>query len=89
VISKSGSDVYYNYLIYVASLTLDEYFITKEINRAIHLNFPKAKSDGIKLGFWIYIPEKLQEITPSERPVGTVTADPKGNLPKNGEQNKE
>jgi len=28
----------------VASLTLDEYFVLKEINRAIHLNFPEAKT---------------------------------------------
>jgi hypothetical protein len=89
VISKSGSDVYYNYLIYVASLTLDEYFVLKEINRALHLNFPEAKKQGIKLGFWIDIPAKLQETTPSDRPAQTATADTKNNLPKNEEQNKE
>jgi hypothetical protein len=88
VISKSGSDVYYNYLIYVASLTWDEYFVLKEINRAIHLNFPKAKKQGIKLGFWIDIPAKLQDTTPSDRPAQTATADTKNNLPKNEEQNK-
>ena len=86
VISKSGSDVYYNYLIYVASLTLDEYFILKDINRAIHLNFPEAKKQGIKLGFWIDIPAKLQETTPSERPAQTATSDPKSNLQKTQEQ---
>jgi hypothetical protein len=89
VISKSGSDVYYNYLIYVASLTLDEYFILKEINRAIHLNFPEARKQGIRLGFWIDIPAKLQETTPSDRPAQTATADTKSSLPKNEEQNKE
>lgn len=76
VISKSGSDVYYNYLIYVATLTLDEFFITEEINRAIHLNFPYAKKMGIKLGFWIDIPAKQQETTPADRPGNTATADP-------------
>ncbi|MDR0681758.1 MAG: hypothetical protein LBG15_07925 [Dysgonamonadaceae bacterium] len=89
VISKSGSDVYYNYLIYVASLTLDEYFVLKEINRAIHLNFPEAKSQGIRLGFWIDIPAKLQETSPSERPAAVSTPDNKNNLHKNEEQNKE
>jgi hypothetical protein len=74
VISKSGSDVYYNYLIYVASLTLDEYFITKEINRAIALNFPQKKE--IKLGFWIDIPAKMQETTPSNRLQNTATPEP-------------
>ena len=86
VISKSGSDVYYNYLIYIASLTLDEYFILKEINRAIHLNFPEAKKQGIKLGFWIDIPAKLQDTTPSERPAQTATADTKSNIQKTQEQ---
>jgi arginyl-tRNA--protein-N-Asp/Glu arginylyltransferase len=56
VISKSGSDVYYNYLIYIASLTLDEYFICREINRAIAMNFP---GKDVKLGFWIDIPAKM------------------------------
>lgn len=73
VISKSGSDVYYNYLIYVASLTMDEYFVTRDINRAIYLNFPRAKEEGIKLGFWIDIPAKMQETTPADRPQNTAT----------------
>jgi len=77
VISKSGSDVYYNYLIYVASLTLDEYFVLKEINRAIYLNFPEARRQGIRLGFWIDIPVKQQDTTPSERLGQTATTDQK------------
>jgi hypothetical protein len=89
VISKSGSDVYYNYLIYVASLILDERFVMKEINRAIQLNFPAAWREGIRLGFWIDIPAKLQETTPADRPAQVATADTKSNLPKNAEQNGE
>jgi hypothetical protein len=85
VISKSGSDVYYNYLIYVASLTWDEYFVLKEINRAIHLNFPEAKKQGIRLGFWIDIPAKLQDTAPAERPAQTATADTKSNNQKTEE----
>jgi len=88
MISKSGSEVYYNYLIYIASLTLDEYFILKEINRAIHLNFPEAKKQGIKLGFWIDIPAKLQDTTPADRPAQTATADTQTNLQKSEEQTK-
>ena len=86
MISKSGSEVYYNYLIYVASLTLDEYFILKEMNRAIHLNFPEAKKQGIKLGFWIDIPAKLQDTTPADRPAQTATANPQTNVQKTQEQ---
>jgi hypothetical protein len=61
----------------VATLTLDEYFITKEINRAIHLNFPYAKQQGIKLGFWIDIPAKMDETSAADRLSNTATADPK------------
>lgn len=75
IISKSGSESWYNYLLYVMTLTLDEYFILKELNRAIHINFPYAKEQGIKLGFWIDIPSKLSDTTVSERPVGAATAE--------------
>lgn len=67
VISKSGSDVLYNYLIYANALTIAEYYVTKDINRAIQLNFPHAKAEGIRLGFRIDIPAKQQETTPSDR----------------------
>ncbi len=86
VISKSGSDVYYNYLIYVNTLTRPTDFICKEINRAIALNFPAAAAEGIKLGFWIDIPAKLQDTTPADRPQQTATADTKSNLQKTEEQ---
>lgn len=85
-ISNSGSEVYYNYLIYIASLVWDEYLVMKDINRAIHLNFPYAKKKKIKLGFWIDIPAKLQDTTPSDRPAQTATADNKSNLQKTEEQ---
>lgn len=75
IISKSGSEAWYNYLLYVMTLTIDEYFILKELNRAIHINFPYAKEQGIKLGFWIDIPSKLQDTTTSERPAGVATAE--------------
>jgi hypothetical protein len=82
VLSKSGSDVYYNYLIYVATLVLDEYFVTKDINRYIRYNFPEAYEEGVRLGFWIDIPAKLQDTTPSERPAQTSTPDTKSNIKK-------
>lgn len=79
VISKSGSDVYYNYLIYVGSLTMDEYFITKEITRAIQINFPYAKAKGIKLGFWIDIPAKQDETSAANRLQNTATPNKNSN----------
>jgi hypothetical protein len=85
-ISNSGSEVYYNYLIYIASLVWDEYLVMKDINRAIHLNFPYTKKQKIKLGFWIDIPAKLQDTAPSDRPAQTATADNKSNIQKTEEQ---
>lgn len=76
VISLAGADVYYNYLLYVSTLTFDEYFVLKELNRAMHINFPYAKQLGLKFGFWIDIPAKQQETTPSDRLGNTATADP-------------
>ena len=73
IISKSGNEAWYNYLLYVISLTLDEYLILKELNRAIQINFPQAKAQGIKLGFWIDIPSKLQDTAVSERPAAVAT----------------
>ena len=63
-----------------------EYFVLKEINRAIHLNFPEAQKQGIRLGFWIGIPAKLQDTTSADRPAQTATADPKSNIQKTEEQ---
>lgn len=74
--SKSGNEVWYNYLMYVMTLTLDEYFILKELNRAIHLNFPRAKKEKIFVGFWIDIPTKMQETTPGERMDNVATSNP-------------
>ncbi len=67
VISKSGSDAYYNYLIYISTLTMPEYFCLKDLNEAIRINFPKAYSEGVRIGFEHYIPQKQEETTPSQR----------------------
>lgn len=72
VISKSGSDVYYNYMIYSNALTIAEYYVTRDINRAIQLNFPQVAAQNIRLGFRIEIPSKQQETAPAERLENTV-----------------
>jgi len=76
VISLAGADVYYNYLLYVSSLTWDEHFILKELNRTMYINFPYAKDLGLKFGFWIDIPAKQQDTAPKDRLTNTATADP-------------
>jgi hypothetical protein len=65
IISKSGSDLYYNYLIYLNNLAIPEEIVTYDINKAIALNFPAKQ--GIKLGFLHEIPTRQQETTPSDR----------------------
>jgi len=64
VISKSGSDVYYNYVIYLNTLEYPESIICKDINKALALKFP---GKGIKVGFDIRIPVKQQDTTPADR----------------------
>jgi len=67
VLSKSGSDVYYNYIIYQHTLTRAEEFICREINRAMEMNFPYVKEQGIKIGFNIEIPSKTEDVTEKNR----------------------
>lgn len=64
LISKSGSDVFYNYMIYINSLAVPEYFICQDINRAIQLNFPGR---NLKLGLYHRTPPKTSEISPNNR----------------------
>jgi hypothetical protein len=85
-VSNSGSEVYYNYLIYVNSLTWDEYIVLQDLNRALKYNWPCTVQQKIKFGFWIDIPAKLQDTTPSERLNSTATADTKSNISKTQEQ---
>jgi hypothetical protein len=65
VISKSGSDAYYNYMIYQNGLTIPEFICCYDINRALRINFPDKKN--ITLGFYRSIPDRQQDITPSKR----------------------
>lgn len=67
VLSKSGSDIYYNMVNYKDTIYWDEEFVTKDINRAIQIQFPAAKKLGVKLGFRIDMPARTSEITPKNR----------------------
>ena len=85
-VSNSGSEVYYNYLIYLNSIHLDQEFVLRDLNRALAYNFPYTVQQKIKFGFWVDIPAKLQDTTPSDRLNNTATADTKTNLPVTQEQ---
>jgi len=67
VISKSGSDTYYNYLIYIMSLTSEDEVCAEPLNWALRLNFPDLWRQGYHLGFYREVPQRQEDTTPSQR----------------------
>jgi len=67
IFQSSGSDIYYNYMIYLNSLVYAEEFICDDINKALHINFPELKKQNIKLGFDRNVPARQEELPPKER----------------------
>lgn len=65
-------DVFYNFMLYAIALTIPEHHVTKDLNRAIRMNFPRVKEQGIKLGLQIDVPAKQQETTPADRPANNI-----------------
>jgi hypothetical protein len=67
VISKSGADLYYNYLIYLHTLTLAEEIIMQPFNLALKINFPELYAQGYRIGFYNDIPQKQEDTAPANR----------------------
>lgn len=67
VISKSGSDAYYNYVIYLNGLTIPESVVCADLNYAIKVNFPEKYRRGIRIGFYRPTIARQQDIAPSQR----------------------
>lgn len=67
IISKSGSDLYYNYLIYLHNLSIPERICTEVFNMAIRLNFPLLYKQGFRLGYYNDAPQKLEDTPPADR----------------------
>lgn len=67
VISKSGSDAYYNYLIYIMSLTSEDDICTEPLNQALRLNFPSLYAQGYRIGFYREVPQRQEDIAPKDR----------------------
>ena len=67
VISKSGADVYYNYLIYLMQLNPEDEICSEPFNIALQLNFPNLYKQGIRLGFYRETPSRQEEVSPSQR----------------------
>lgn len=74
IISKSGADVYYNYIIYLLGLSIPEQKCTEAINWAIKLNFPQLYSEGFRAGFYQETPSRQEEVSPNDRLQNTVNA---------------
>lgn len=67
VISKSGADVYYNYLIYLMSLTPDDEKCSEPFNMAIKVNFPALYKAGYRIGYYRETPSRQEEVSPKDR----------------------
>lgn len=67
IISKSGSDLYYNYLLYLNNLQIAEEIILKHLNEAIIMNFPEAEATEMKLGFLHNVIQRQEDVSPDSR----------------------
>lgn len=67
VISKSGSDVFYNYLIYLMGLNPHDEICAEPFNWALSINFPELYKEGLRLGFYRETPSRQEEISPKDR----------------------
>lgn len=66
-ISKSGSDAYYNYVIYLTQQAIPEDVVCRDVNYAIKLNFPEKYAQGIRLGFYRPTVQRQEDVSPSNR----------------------
>jgi hypothetical protein len=72
IISKSGSDLYYNYIIYLHNLTLAEETVTEPLNTAIRINFPQLYRQGFRIGLYNEVPSRQEEVSVDDRLQNTV-----------------
>lgn len=67
IISKSGSDAYYNYMIYLTQQQIPEEIVCADVNYAIKLNFPEEYARGVRVGFYRPTVQRQEEQAPSQR----------------------
>lgn len=65
IFNNSGSQVFYNYLVYLDSLRFAEDFVCKDVNNSLRIN--KLIPEGVKLGLYHNKPERQAEIEPQNR----------------------
>lgn len=67
IISKSGSDAYYNYLIYMEQLPAAEKICCDPFNMALMVNFPHLWEKGYMIGLYRNIPARQQDVSTNNR----------------------
>lgn len=67
IISKSGADTYYNYLIYIMQLTTEDDICSEPLNLALRLNFPDLYRQGYRIGFFRQVPQRQEDTPPKDR----------------------
>ena len=67
VISKSGADAYYNYLIYILSLTSEDEICSEPFNLALAVNFPDIYANGMRIGYYREVPARQEDVSPKDR----------------------
>ncbi len=72
IFNNSGAQVYYNYLVYLSSLTHAEEYCTQDINFALQVNFPQIYNQGLRVGLYRNVPQRLEETSPANRPSNNI-----------------
>jgi hypothetical protein len=68
VTSNSGANVYYNYMVYIATLYTAESVVLDALQFALKLNFPKEYAEGVRIGILSLNNVQRQEnIAPTDR----------------------
>lgn len=67
IISNSGSNAYYNYMIYLTQQSIPEQIVCADVNFAIKLNFPEEYAKGIRVGFYRPTVQRQEDQSPKDR----------------------
>lgn len=66
-IFNSGSEIYYNYLLYLDVQRYAEEFVCQDINTQLWVNFPELVRERVKGGFYRFAPERQADTSPQNR----------------------
>ncbi|HET6558068.1 MAG TPA: hypothetical protein VFG54_12185 [Prolixibacteraceae bacterium] len=66
-IFNSGSEIYYNYLLYLDLQRFAEEYVCQDINTQLWINFPELARERVKGGFYRFAPERQADTSPQNR----------------------